>query len=96
MKNSNDQTLADAIREMLQTYKLENKIDEVQALTYWSEIVGKMITQYTKDIYIRQGKLFVRIDSPALKNELMYARTRIIESLNERAGKEVVKELVFL
>jgi hypothetical protein len=96
MKKSNDQSLGDAIREMLDAYKLNDKLDEVEAIKHWPDVVGEMITQYTKDIYIRNGKLFVRIENAALKNELLYARTTIIESLNKEAGKNVVKEIVFI
>ena len=96
MKKTNDQSLGDAIREMLDAYKLNDKLDEVDAVRHWPEVVGEMINRYTKDIYIRKGKLFVRIENAALKNELLYARTKIIESLNEQAGKDVVREIVFI
>jgi hypothetical protein len=96
MKKTNDQSLGDAIREMLDAYKLNDKLNEVDAVRHWPEVVGEMIARYTGDIYIRNGKLFVRIENAALKNELLYARTKIIESLNKEAGKEVVREIVFI
>ncbi|WP_335337975.1 DciA family protein [Pedobacter sp. PACM 27299] len=38
----------------------------------------------------------MRIESSVIKNELMMVRTGIIEKLNERAGSEVITEIVFL
>lgn len=95
IKKSNSQSLGEAIREMLKQYKLEKKFDEMDAVTLWPEIVGDMINRHTKNIYIKSGKLFVKIDSPALKNELIYARTKIRDLINEKAGKEVISEVIF-
>jgi hypothetical protein len=38
----------------------------------------------------------VRIESAVIKNELLMVRTGIIQKLNERAGAEVITEIVFL
>lgn len=95
IKKSNNQSLGEAIKEMLRTYDLEKKHDEVDAVKFWPEVVGDMINRHTMQVRIKNGKLFVKLDSPALKNELMYARTRIKEAMNEKAGKEVIEEVVF-
>jgi predicted nucleic acid-binding Zn ribbon protein len=95
MEDSN-QTLGDAIREMIESYGLKNKLSEANLVHSWEHIVGKMIANHTKDLYIKNGKLFVRIDSPALKNELNYNRSELLDTLNEAAGSKVIQEIVFL
>jgi predicted nucleic acid-binding Zn ribbon protein len=95
IKKSNSQSLGDAIREMLREYNLEAKHHEIDAVGLWPEIVGDMINRHTRNIYIKSGKLFVKIDSPALKNELLYARNKIKEAINKRAGKEVISDVIF-
>jgi predicted nucleic acid-binding Zn ribbon protein len=92
----NDQTLGDAIREMIEAYGLKGKLSEANLVDSWEAVVGKMIAKHTKDLFIKRKKLFVRVDSPALKNELTYNRTTIMEALNEAAGTEVIEEVVFL
>lgn len=96
MAYSNDQTLGDAIREFLKQYRLEGKIEETKLINSWEKIVGPMISKHTKDIYIRRKVLFVKLDSPALKNELSYAREKITRNLNEAAGKDVIEDVRFL
>jgi hypothetical protein len=95
IKKSNSQSLGEAIREMLRVYKLDRKNAEVDAIKLWPSVVGDMINRHTKNLYIKSGKLYVKIDSPALKNELLYARTKIKDSINEKAGKEVITEVIF-
>lgn len=96
MKIPSDRPIGDVIKEMIRTYRMEGKLNEVKVLHSWENVVGEMIARHTKDLYIKNHRLFVKIDSPALKNELSYSRTLIVEKLNEAAGGEVIAEVVFI
>ena len=96
MRKPNDITLKEGIGKLLNVYKLKGKYDETSVLALWPELMGKAISNRTTQIYISQKKLFVRIESSVIKNELLMVRTGIIEKLNERAGSEVITEIVFL
>jgi len=96
MKNSNEQTLKEVIQSLLDVYKLRNGLDETKLLNSWDKIAGPFIAKNTESLYIRNKTLFVKIGSPALKNELSYARSKLIEALNKKAGQEVIEEIVFL
>jgi len=58
--------------------------------------MGRSVANRTKQLYIRDRKLFIRIESSVLKNELVMIRSQILEKLNERAGSKVLDEIVFL
>jgi predicted nucleic acid-binding Zn ribbon protein len=96
MRKPNDITLKDAITKMLNVYKLRGKFDETGIVVHWPEIMGKAIANRTTQIYVSQRKLFVRIESSVIKNELMMVKTGIIQKLNERAGGDVITDMVFL
>lgn len=97
MRKPNDATLKEAIQKMLKTYKLTSKLEETTILNAWPELMGTAVANRTTQIYIHQKKLFIRIESSVIKNELMLVKTGILEKLNERAGGgEVIKEIVFL
>lgn len=96
MRKPNDITLKEGIGKLLNVYKLKGKFDETTIIALWPELMGKAIGNRTTQIYIAHKKLFVRIESSVIKNELMMVRTGIIEKLNERAGSEVITEIVFL
>jgi predicted nucleic acid-binding Zn ribbon protein len=95
MRNSNEQSLGEVIRQLLETYRLQGKIGQTRVIAAWEAVTGEMISRHTKDLYFKGSKLFVKLDSPALKNELSFSKSRIIELLNEAAGEEVVKDVVF-
>jgi hypothetical protein len=96
MRKPNDVTLKDAISKMLDVYRLRRKFDETSILSVWPEIMGTAIANRTKQIYIHDKKLFLRIESSVIKNELILVRQGIIQKLNEHAGSEVITEMIFL
>jgi hypothetical protein len=96
MRKPNDISLKDAITKMLSVYRLRGKYDETGVVVHWPELMGTAVANRTTQIYVSQGKLFVRIESSVIKNELLMVRTGIIEKLNERAGSKVITEIVFL
>jgi predicted nucleic acid-binding Zn ribbon protein len=96
MKYSTDRPLGEVIKEMIETYRLEGKLNEVKVLHSWESVVGEMIARHTLDLYIKNRRLFVKVDSPALKHELTYSRSIIADKLNQEAGGNVIEEVVFI
>ena len=96
MRKPNDKSIKEAMDQLLQVYNLQQKFDETALIAAWPEMMGVAIANRTKELYIRQKKLFVRVESSVIKNELMMMRSQIIEKMNERAGAEVIVEIVLL
>lgn len=96
MRKPNDITLKEAITKMLSVYRLRGKFDETGVVAFWPELMGTAVANRTTQIYVSQKRLFVRIESSVIKNELLMVRTGIIQKLNEHAGSDVINEIVFL
>lgn len=96
MGRTNDKPLKEAIEQMLHVYKLRRKFDETSLIVAWPEMMGKAVANRTKDIFIRNRKLFIRLESSVIKNDLMMMRSDIIEKMNERAGSSIIDEIIFL
>jgi predicted nucleic acid-binding Zn ribbon protein len=96
MSRTNDKPLKDAIEQMLQVYKLRRKFDETSLIVAWPEMMGKAIANRTKDIFIRDRKLFIRLESAVIRNDLMMMRSNIIEKMNEKAGSSIIDDIVLL
>ena len=92
---SNEQSLKDAIGSFLKTSRLSGKLANQKIIDGLEKIMGKMIAKHTKQITIYDKKLFLHLDSAPLKQELFYSREKIIQMLNEEAGEEIIKEIVF-
>jgi hypothetical protein len=53
-----------------------------------------MIASRTKSVRVMDGKLFVSFTSAVVRNEIMMVKEGLIRALNEKVGKEVVKEMI--
>ena len=81
---------------MLQVYKIKRRYDETGIIAHWPDLVGKYVANRTKEIFISNKKLFLRIESSVVKNELMLMRADIIKKINNEAKETLVDELIFL
>jgi predicted nucleic acid-binding Zn ribbon protein len=96
MRKANDKSLKEAIEQMMQVYKIKRKFDETGVIAGWPDLVGKSVANRTKELFIHDKKLFLRIESSVIKNELMLMRTQIIDKINEDAKSVLVDEIIFL
>jgi predicted nucleic acid-binding Zn ribbon protein len=86
--------LKEVIEEFLVTYRLKDKMYNAKALQAWESAVGEMVARHTQRISIRNRVLFVKVDSSVVRNELVYARKKIITTLNRYAGRVVIDDIV--
>ncbi len=93
-RNATAMPLKEAIEEFLNYYRLKNKLDESKAIQAWEKIVGEAVAKHTESLKIRKRILFVKVDSSVVRNELAYARKKIIESFNRSAGSKVIDDIV--
>lgn len=86
--------LKEVIEEFLVTYRLKDKMYNAKALQAWESAVGEMVARHTERLSIKNRILFVKVDSSVVRNELLYARKKIITSLNKYAGMVVIDDIV--
>ncbi len=96
MSQHNATTLKQAINKLIDTYKLRGKLNEAKLNTNWEKLFGKTIAKYTQSIYLKDKKLYVKITSSPLKQELLYNKPKMINLLNEDLGENVVTDIVIL
>ena len=95
-KKSNEQNMKEAIDLLMDTYKLKEKYAEVNIVESWSQIMGPTVANLTTEVYVRQKKLFIRLDSAVLRKELSMAKEKIIEVINEHTGAQTIIDVIFL
>ena len=95
MFSSNEHRLKEIISSLIGQYRLGSKLNEIKITESWEGVVGPMIKKHTLEIKVRNSKLFVKLDSPALKNELSYSRKKLTGLLNNAVGSEVINEIIF-
>lgn len=79
---------------MVKDLRLKSGIDEIRVQEEWHKIMGAPISKYTKEISLKKGKLYVKVESAPLKQELSYSRDKIKELFNKELGEEIIREVI--
>ncbi|HLV39292.1 DUF721 domain-containing protein [Xanthomarina sp.] len=93
-RNNEHISIGDALKEFVETNKLEYGLDVVKVQETWRDMMGNGVNNYTTDIQLKNNTLFVQLSSSVLREELSYGKDKIINMLNESLGKDIIKKLV--
>ena len=83
----------DAIRQLVDSLGLAEKLREQRVLSLWEEIVGEDIAAVTQAEGFRWGQLSVSVQNPTWRHWLTFQRETIRQNLNREVGGEVVKTI---
>jgi len=92
-RQTKEVTLKEALRAMVDHYRLKSGLNQTKIRAVWAKAMGSSINKHTSHIKLIKDKLFVDINSAALKNELSYGKEKIISIVNEELGEEVVRKI---
>ena len=96
MKRVKAQSIGEILREFFaQNPEIGRRLDEVRIVHAWREMLGPGVAQATHEVYVRGATLHVVLDSAVLRSELMMWRDRLVRTLNERVGTDVIREIRF-
>ena len=93
--SSNTNTLSSLIRKILRNPKLSERLDNLDVLEVWNDIIGSNLQKYVTDSKVYKGKLFIKLKSSTLRNEFSYKKTDLIKQINSRLGKKLIVDIIF-
>ena len=94
MRGNHTHYVGDIIRKLMKNPKLAEKMDQLDALDVWKELIGKNLQKFVIDAKMYKGNLYVKLNSSVLRNELSYKKSELKERINNRLGKQVIKEII--
>ena len=92
MATTNSASITDALVSFLRESGLEQSVLEVQIEEVWPKVMGKMVTNLTRSVEVKDGMLIVHVSSAALKALLFENRFELVRKLNEAVGANVIKD----
>jgi len=93
-KKNEFQSVGQAIRDLLNTYRLSGKYDEASIIDSWERLVGKPIASRTRKVTMRNKVLFVEFDSPTMRHDFSLHKAEVLEIFRKEFGDGVVTEIV--
>ncbi len=91
----NGAPLSDLIDKIMKSYRLDGKMKEMDILAKWPEMMGIAVSNRTKKIEIRNGILFLEMESSVMRDELLHGKQIIIERINQEAGEKIINDVWF-
>ena len=88
-------TMRDALLAFLREEGLETPLLEYRIVQAWPEVMGSTISRYTRQVFVREGKLHVQLTSAPLRQNLMMEHKRLAQKLNDHVGSYVVSDVCF-
>ncbi len=94
-RKSDEQPLGQVIDKILKAYGLDKKIEELDVINAWPEMMGLAVSNRTNDLKIINKVLIVSLDSAVMREELSNGKQIIIERVNQFAQKEIITDVWF-
>ena len=93
-RNNEHISISDALKEFVETNKLEKGLNKVNVVEAWVSLMGNGVNNYTTDVKLERDTLYIHLNSSVLREELSYGKEKIIKMLNDELGKEIIKKLI--
>ena len=83
--SANSMSITDALVDFLRESGLEQSVLDVQIEEAWPQVMGRSVE-------MKDGMLYVRVSSAALKAQLFENRFQLVSKLNEAVGAPAIKD----
>jgi hypothetical protein len=93
LSEASEQPIINIMESFFEKIGGASEFNESKIIEVWEDITGNLIKKLTKKIYVYDKVLFVCVNAPALRMELMMQRTLLCDKINERFGKKVLKSI---
>ena len=82
--------------KVLSNLRIERRRAEAEILKVWNDLLAPEIVSHAQPTGLRNGTLFVSVDSSAWLCEILrYRREEILERLRHSFGRDLIKKLSF-
>lgn len=83
------------IPKLLRVDGMETPLLQLRILEAWDMVMGKNIGDMTGNKFIKNQTLYIKITSPALKQDLSMMKSRILKRLNDEVHAQVIMDIHF-
>lgn len=83
------------LSQFLRMKGMETPLYEHRLIASWAEVVPSKYLSYTKDLFIKNQCLYVKVTSAVAKNELFLHRKELVAMLNDKVGYHTITDICF-
>lgn len=95
-RTSNEESINEVVTKLLKAYGMTKDFDEYEAVNSYKKIMGQPIVKYTQDITLKNKRMYIKLTSSVIREELTMGKSKIIKMINDDLGKIVLLDIVFV
>ena len=97
MQKQNEESIRikDLINKTLKENNLSKGFDEITIQEKWLEVMGPGVQAYTEEVKLIDGVLWVKLSSSVLRQELDYAKDKILKDIAKSTENILIKRIKF-
>jgi len=89
-----EKSLKEAFKQFLLTKDNQDGFYRAQIVAAWPELFGRNVAKHTRELRVRQKKLYVYVSASTVRSQLLMVREGIRKRLNEKLGEEYLEEVI--
>ena len=90
----NNNEIKNLLEKFLKKNNLEKGLLDLEVKRAWHELMENGVSNYTTGVRLKNKTLYIKLSSPALKEELSYGKEKLMKLINERFKKKIVQKIV--
>lgn len=87
-------SIKEAIDRMLKESNWKYRYQVTKLKQDWEVLMGKTVAKHTKDLIIKERKLYIYTDIAPLKHELNYNKQLLVEKINQYFEDTFINEII--
>ncbi len=94
MKQTEPETLGEILEKFISNRSLRQGQVEGRAKEVWRDVAGDYVGSLCEDVFLREGKLYIKVQSSAIRSEIHIRRRYYLDRLNEILGRGAVRSII--
>ncbi len=96
MRDGRTKDMGSLFEQMFKELDLERKMMELKYISAWDACAEKSALNATEEIYLKGKKLFVKLNSSAVKYQLQFVKDELMDKLNKTVESNYIEQLILL
>lgn len=90
----NEENIKDLIGKVLQESDLNEGLNDARIIDAWRRVVDSKVESYVDKLLVRNGILYVDVTNAALRQDLLFQRSKLCAAINRILKENLLKEIV--
>ena len=96
MNNTEFVTISQVVKQLIAQSPYSHKLEEASIVCAWKQVMPSIVLQRTEQTFVKQNKLFIKIRSAPLRQELQNSKAKVLQLVREAASACLITDIAFL